>query len=548
MAGVTTTPGPWQQVGLVAGLRWRLLRNSLRSERAQLELTGTFLVVGLGAVMALGGAVGFAAGAFSAVRRNSPQIFVLLLWVVLLVWQLLPLMIAAFSAGAGMRGLLYLPFRFRAFFLLNLFYGLSDPAAILGVVWLVAAAAGVAMADLALLPWTALLLLVFGALCLFLNRVIYLWLERLLARRRTREILFVVFILAMLSLQFVGVAAERWGKTAAPYLQTIYEWAWILPPGLVGMSVFGARGFGLQLAAALLLALYAAAFGLLLRRRLLAQYRGEDLGETLAPQQAQAARREPAGELEWELPGVSHQVAAIFYKEVRYLLRNSALLMNLFVPLLIFVFIAFAQTAGEKSQLLSRAPKELLFPAAIGYAMLVLTQSGHNSFAFDGRGIQFFLVAPLRFREVLLGKNLVLGMLIAVEFAAIWVFLAFLVAVPGPAVTLTTLAAAVFIGLVNFSVGNYLSLAHPRRFDFGKFRQRQSGMTVLVALAVQLFTLGLCGSIFAAAYFLKMMWLAALVLILLAAAAFGLYRWSLERCSQLAGSKREVLTAELCKD
>lgn len=547
MAGVAAAPGVWQQVWLVAGLRWRLLRNSLRSQRAQLELIGNFLVVGLGGLLAVGGAVGFAAGAFLAVNRNTPQTLVLLLWAVLLVWQLLPLLLAAFSSGAGMRGLLHLPFRFRAFFLLHLFYGLFDPAAMLSLAWLAGIAAGVTLAKPVLLPWTLLLLAVFAAFCLFLNRVIYLWLERLLARRRTREILFVVFILAMLSLQFLGPAMERWGKAVAPYWQAIYEWTWLLPPGLAGESLFGVRGVAMQAAAAAGLALYAAAFGLLLRRRLLAQYRGEDLGETMAPEQLQPVKREAASELAWELPGLSRPVAAVFRKEVRYLQRNSVLLLNLLAPLLILAFLAFAQTAGRNSQFLSRAPIEILFPAAIGYALLVLTQTSYNSFAFEGRGIQFYLLAPVRFREVLLGKNLLQAILIAAEFAVIWVVVAVLAAPPGPALTLATLVAAAFVVLVNFSVGNYMSLAYPRRFDFGKFRQRQSGMTVLVTLAVQLFTMGLSGLIFAGTYFLKKIWLAVLAFLLLAAAAYALYHWSLGHCSQLAERKREVLTAELCR-
>lgn len=547
MAGVAAAPGVWQQVWLVAGLRWRLLRNSLRSQRAQLELIGNFLVVGLGGLLAAGGAVGFAAGAFLAVNRNAPQTFVLLLWAVLLVWQLLPLMLAAFSSGMGMRGLLHLPFHFRAFFLLNLFYGLFDPAAMLALVWLAGIAAGVALAKPVLLPWTLLLLAVFAGFCLFLNRVIYLWLERLLARRRTREILFVVFILAMLSLQFLGPAAERWGRTVAPYWQAMDEWTWLLPPGLAGESLFGARGAAMQAAAATGLALYAAAFGLLLRRRLLAQYRGEDLGETTAPEQPRATKTETAGTFAWELRGLSRPVAALFQKEVRYLLRNSVLLLNLFAPLLIVAFLALAQTSGKNSRFLSRAPVEFLFPGVIGYALLVLTQTSHNSFAFEGRGIQFYLLAPVRFREVLLGKNLLQAILMAAEFAVLWVVVAMLAGVPGPALTLATLAAAAFVALVNFSVGNYMSLAYPRRFDFGKFRQRQSGMTVLVTLAVQLLTIGLSGLIFAGAYVWKRMWLAALVFLVLAGAAFGLYRWSLGYCSEVAARKREVLTAELCR-
>jgi ABC-2 type transport system permease protein len=280
--------GVWQQVWLVAGLRWRLLRNSLRSPRKQLELIGTLLVTGLGGLVALGGALGFAAGSYAAVRRGSPQLLTVLLWAIFLAWQLLPVLIAAFASGTSLRGLLVLPLRFRAFFLLHLAYGIFDPAGIIALVWLGGVLVGVGLAAPQGLAANALLLLGFALCTLLLNRLLYLWLERLLARRRTREALFLIFVLTMFGLQFVGLAAERWGKNLAPLLQQVYDWTQILPPGLVGAVVAGGGSTGAWLGALLGLCGYGVGCGWLLRRRLLAQYRGEDLSETATVHSAQA--------------------------------------------------------------------------------------------------------------------------------------------------------------------------------------------------------------------------------------------------------------------
>ncbi|MCL6480162.1 MAG: hypothetical protein K6U02_00405 [Firmicutes bacterium] len=541
-----TGPSVWQQVGLVAELRWRLLRNSLRSERAQLELMGTLLIAGLGALVVLGGLLGFAAVSYAAVRRGSPQPLTILLWSIFLVWQLLPLVLAAFASGISFRGLLVLPLRFHTFFLLHLAHGVLDPAGITALAWLAGVLVGVGLAAPQGLAATALLLLGFALFSLLLNRLLYLWLERLLTRRRTREALFLAFILAMFGLQFVGLAAERWGRSAAPLLQQVSEWMQILPPGLVGTAVVDRGSPGTLLGALALLGAYAAGCGWFLRRRLLAQYRGEDVGETTAPRPAPPAKGKAVGELVWELPGVSPPVAAVFSKEVRYLWRNGVALLNLFVPLAFLVFLTMATTPNEGSGFLNRGP-DVLFPMAVGYAVLVLAPIGYNSFAFDGRGIQFFLVAPVRFREVLLGKNLLLGLIWAVEIVVLWLWIGGYAGWPRPGLTLVTLAALAFVLLVHFSVGNYMSLAYPRRFDFGKFRQHQSGMTALVLMVTQLVVLGICTLIFLVAFRSMTVWLAGVVFVVLAALGGWLYGWSLEYSSRLAERMREVLTSELGK-
>ena len=43
MADVTRIPGVWEQVRLIAGLRWRILRNNLRKKNNQWDLIGMIL-------------------------------------------------------------------------------------------------------------------------------------------------------------------------------------------------------------------------------------------------------------------------------------------------------------------------------------------------------------------------------------------------------------------------------------------------------------------------------------------------------------------------
>ena len=58
---------------------------------------------------------------------------------------------------------------------------------------------------------------------------------------------------------------------------------------------------------------------------------------------------------------------------------------------------------------------ELFFPGMMGYLILMLMTPAYNCFAYEGRGIQTYFTAPLRFRDVLLGKNLMHAGVLAFE-------------------------------------------------------------------------------------------------------------------------------------
>lgn len=67
MADVVQPPGIGEQIGLIARLRWRIFRNTLRQRGAKLELLGLILSGLFGALFSLGVVFGFGAGAFAMV-------------------------------------------------------------------------------------------------------------------------------------------------------------------------------------------------------------------------------------------------------------------------------------------------------------------------------------------------------------------------------------------------------------------------------------------------------------------------------------------------
>ncbi len=87
-----------------------------------------------------------------------------------------------------------------------------------------------------------------------------------------------------------------------------------------------------------LLCAFALLHGYCLHVRLLAQYRGENLSEVAV---ASALPRDRSLRLGWNLPGFAAPVAAVFEKEIRYLLRSGPMLLTLIMPIFVLVDLPF---------------------------------------------------------------------------------------------------------------------------------------------------------------------------------------------------------------
>ena len=538
------------QLALIAGLRWRVFRNSLRTTSGWLDLLALVLasVLGGGFIVSAGVGLGFAAYFF--VLRGTPELLALPLVGVFFFWQFVPLALASSTTGFDFRNLLRFPLRFPAFFLVNLAYALFDPAAVGSLIWLACIATGIVLARPDLLGWTFVVLAVFAATNLLLSRMAFAWLERLLTKRRSREALVALFILCLLSLQLFSAAGARWERWIKPYATTALPAVLLLPPGLAGKALAGATRGNLPAIAVSIgfLMAYGLAFGLLLHHRLRAQYLGEDLGESPAPVAAPAASSasaiSSAAFASSFLPGT---VAAVFEKELRYLYRNTVAALTLFLPLILIIFFTISTNAPrQRAGPLNRWP-EMAFPAAVAYMFLIVAPFVHNCFAFDGRGVQLLFVTPVRFRDVLLGKNLVFCLILLVETAAVWVMVSFIFRPPRLTIAAATLSGLLFAALVHFIVGNWLSLAFPRRFEFGRFRRRASGMSVLLGFALQFLLVGLAALVALLARWQGQIWIVPAVFLALSGIALPVYLATLDYSTRLALKKREVLISQLCR-
>ncbi len=539
------------QLTAIADLRWRMFINGLRSKRGKMELASRLLITLFFAFGGLGGFIAATGFSWYFVSQDNAEYLAILLWPIFFFWQLFPVMSTAFTNNPDSAELLRFPLTYRSYFLIRLAYGFFDPASALGTVGLLGILLGTTVARPRLFPWALIVLLTFTLFNLVLMQTVFAWLERWLAQRRTREVMGVLFILAMLSLQLIGPVMGRLGRGPHPEFGRAVEVGTqvqaVLPPGLAANAIAQTSHgqFLLGLISLLLLGAVAAAIATLLHLRLRAQFRGENLSEVAA---RPAVARVQGLQVGWKLPGFSQSVAAVFEKEMRYLARSGPMLLTLIMPIFMLLIFRFgAMNSLRHSSSMSRTP-DMAFPGAAAYAILVLTNLVFNSFGGDGGGIQFFYASPVAFRYIVLAKNLTHASILVANTAFAWIAVSYLYGTPHLAVSVATLAGLLFAVPLNFTIGNLLSIYAPKKRDFSTFgRQNVSQITVLASFGAQIVTVGLGVAVFTIARFYKNLWIATLLFLVLAVISIPLYLLALGRLDRIALQRRESLVAELCR-
>ena len=422
-----------------------------------------------------------------------------------------------------------------------------------GSAWLFGILCGITLASPILGPTAAIVLFVFAIENVLLTRMLFSWLERWMARRRTREILGILLFLLFLSFQFIGPLTERYSHVQQPQVMHMAHELNVvqrfLPPGLSAESIAAVGGRPLA-SVGWLAALvgYGVVFLWLLNFRLLAQYRGENLSEAdiRKPSQGQRQKIRPG----WKVRGVSGAVAAVFEKDLRILLRSGPILLMLVMPpVMLLIFRAGRWgSAAEPGRHFIAGASGFAFPVGVAYSLLILTNLIYNTFGADGSGIQLFLVSPVTFRQILLGKNLAHTVFLLADVTLVWLGANLLYSAPTLALTAMTLAGLLFAVPLNFIGGNLLSIYSPKRVDYGTFgRQRASQLTVLAGMGIQFAVFGTVALTILAAHLLGSLWIAAPVFLVLSVMGLAAYFFVLNRIDAIALARREMLVGELGK-
>ena len=541
-----------EQYVAIAWVQFRNFVNSLRTRRGSFELGARILMGFVFTALAIGPSVGLGFGAWAAASHHRPYGIAILLWILLLAWQFFAALAPALAGqNPDLSHLLRYPVSFGSWILLYLLYGIAAPSTIIGLLWTTAIAIGITVARPDQALWTLLTLALFAFFNLLLSRMILAWIERWMAQRRTREIFTAVFLFLALAAQVFNPVyhqnsrhhrlSDTEKQRVTHILDRIMQDQQALPPGLAVVSL-DRRVQHQDLPASEALAalgLYALAAGSLLALRLRSESRGESLSET--PRRRAAAARKPSRPaLDFSGP-----VAAVFEKDLRYLLRSGPMLYNLAAPLVMVFLFGGAFRSGQFS---SSIRLEYALPIGMVWAFLGLARLISNNLGMEGDGIQFYFLSPTPMRTVILGKNFLHLLLFLFEAILISAVVVYRFGIPAPNVIAATAAWLLFAVPANFAIGNLLSITMPYRLNMTRIR-RESGavgngltsfLTQICILAVGALVIGLCA-------FLGYPWLPVPILLALAVISFFVYLRILSGIDRMVHSRMDSLTLEVMK-
>jgi len=544
VAGVT--PEVREQLRAVANVRWRLLVNSLRSVRGRLNLVSRSIAALLVTGAGLGGAFALGATAWELTSTGKLPWLAVFFWIVFLFWQFFPVMATAFTQNVDTSALLRFPLTYRTYFFVRLVFGALDIATALGLCWSLGLLVGVSVATPRLIPWALLAVLGFIVFNLLLSRTVFVWIEHWLSRRRSREVVGLLFFVMMIGFQFVGPALNRYSKQPAAqrfrYVAKLEPVQQILPPGLAATLLTTAdagKATGALAIFALIVA-YSGAALWLLHLRLQQQYRGENPEGVSGPRNLVFTSN--VVNRGWKLPFFPAPISAVFEKELRYFSRSGPMLFTMVMPLVVILLLS----SGKRGLLAHQS--DLFFPIGAGYCLLVMTNLVYNSFGGDGGGIQAFLMAPVPFRQIVFAKNLAQLTVLTIEILLLLLGISLIYRPPHPAFLTLTFCWYLFAAPVNFGAGNLLSIYSPKRIDYAIFgRQRASETTIFASLGIQLVVMGIGVLAVVLGYHYSDYWLSTLILTVLAIPSIAGYVILLRRIDQIIMTRREVLASELCR-
>jgi ABC-2 type transport system permease protein len=574
MAEELTSSARWstaqtrQQFRAIAWLRWRILANGFRRKGSTSELVGIIIVYPLFAVLILALVFGAGTGAYFIASKDSLRFLSLLLWGIFVLCQILNIQLGQPGTTFDPTQLIRFPLGARTYTVIRLFFGVLTPANVVGTLMSLAVAVGITIALPGLWFYALLVMAIFAATNVLFSRMIFAWVDRWLSTRRAREIFGAVIFAVSLGIQWAnftfnpaynrhgqkhGVSQQSIGSAHTLYRQ-VHPFLTPLPPELTTNALLAAHRaavlpyVGYTAACALFAALFLAVFAL----RMNTEYRGESLSDaangTRKPTKAAAVVRPTPVAVSalaaprtqvggFALPG---PVVAMLGKEFLYIRRTMGVLFGLIMPIFLVLMLA--------GKVASRSNASWVFPAAVAYTLLAIGPLSYNSFGLEATGAQFYFLAPVRMRDILLAKNLFSFSMAMIEIVAVFGIICYVARVPSALTAIAAILWAVGTLALNTIFGNRRSITTPKKINPQRMANKQaSQVSGFIALGVMSASGGFAAAVFAAAIWFRQEWLLVPVFLLFAAAGIFFYVRSLRTLDQFARDHREQLLTELTK-
>ncbi len=484
-------------------LKWRLLRNSLRSSKAVVNKIAS----ALGMLLAFTFAVLFALilgfisysltqpeGFGSAIQRTAARdlpenastefIFFSIFGVIYLMWATVPLSLGGgkqFDAGK----LLLYPITLRKLFAVDFISEFTTLHSVFLVPAVIAMCigAGLGTGNLAAALIAAVPAVLFGvALSKWLSTTIGSVLRRKRARGET--------IIALIG-GIAGLGTAAAGQVAPilfKHAESLRSLRWT-PPGAATFLLISDVGNDPLPFLVALVTLSTYALGLIVLTYVIARRAALGL-ERRQKQKTATAVTAVEGYSGWQVPFFPSDLSAIVEKELRYALRNAQVRMMALMPLIVLIIRLvnrqrFGTTGRGFSSGFSTYASGLLLTGGMVYVFLILAGLSSNLFAFEEGGMRTYILSPVDRRKILLGKNIVLA-LIAFVFATALLILNAILFGDITAGNLLFLALTfVIFTTLSAIIGNWLSIRFPKRMRYGK-RLNVSGVAGLFLIPLVL--------------------------------------------------------------
>jgi len=525
----------WYQARAIVWAQARTVRNylprsniagTLFSGLAMALLYGVFVFLGVVAAILLANP-----DDMEFARRVLPAALLLCF----LYWQVIPILMASTGASLDIRKLLVYPIPHRQLFTLEVLLRVTSGLEIL--ILLTGASIGLLLNPK--VPfWGPVTLLLFVALNLLCSAGVRDLLVRLMARRRIRELVTLLFVVLVALPQFLvlnrGLRTRlhgMFGVEAWPY------WPWTAAARLA-QGEFSWRNAGV------IIAWTAAAY--IFGRWQFERSLTFDAGES----SASLSDGRSASRLDWfyTLPNaiLRDPLAALVEKELRFLTRaprfRLVFLMGFSFGILIWFPIAF----GEQGASPSWIGDNYLTLVSV-YALLLLSDTLFwNVFGFDRSAAQVYFLVPVPTSTILLAKNLAAALFVALEITIVALVCGLLRLPLSPMRILESVCVAFVVVTFVLAVGNLTSVYNPRAVNPRRSFRTAAGAR-MQALLVLLFPTVLSPVAFAflARYAFGSEW--AFFAVLLFAAGLGLvvYRFSMESAVRAAVRRKEQIIASL---
>ncbi len=538
-----TSPEAAAQIRAVLRIQWLSMKNSLRRRSERLGLVFSILVTAIWYGFWAAGALGLFLFPLFAAPPQLVRAIPLILFFILLYWQGSPLLTASLGASIDLRKMALYPIDVRTLFLveclLRLVTGLEMLLLLAGL------SAGMAVRAPRALPIFLPALALFILFNVLLSAGFRNLLERLLQRRRFREIFLFLVVMASATPQFVF-----WSGSGDKIAHRADQAFGFLPRALLPSTSLAQAYLGHSTAAnwIVLLAWCAAAGGFgyfQFRRSFHFDFAAARTDALRLPQ-----GREIWADRFYRIPGrlLPDPAAALVEKELRYLLR-SARFRFLFLMGCSFGVMAWLPFAVRRAGMMVGPFQSSFLTVLSLYGLLLLGQVMFlNSFGLDRSAARYFFWMPVSPLLLLVAKNLAGAAFLVAQVVILAGILLLLRLRVGPLQLAEALVTTAIAALYLCSAGNLTSVLFASGLNPERVSRSGAGRG---AQGLIVFLYPVLISPLVAAYFVRFYWHSTrgyvFLLAIAAAGGLALYAATLPLAARLGYLRRERLLEELSR-